>query len=270
MVMRHCIWFFLGILLIGADARAGRIEEIKARGELIVGVRDNVTPFGFVNEKTNQLEGFDVDVGRYIAGRLGVKYVIKPLAVSDRVPAVVQGIVDMAVAAFEQDHKAEENIDFSVPYFWDSIRLLVSVDNKIASLEELAAKKVATVKGTGIERVVREMQPACVPVAFDVYPAAFMALKRGEVVALAGESLNLLGVKRVDVEPDNWVLLADSIARVSYAIGLPENDSNFRDQVNKALMDMWTSGEFEKVYSRWFGSDADFPVPLDWEMQLWQ
>ena len=53
------------------------------------------------------------------------------------------------------------------------------------------------------------------------------------------------------------------------ALGVVENDSDFRDFVNAALMDMWEKGEYQKIYDKWFGKDTKDYLPLTWKMELW-
>ncbi|TVM17359.1 amino acid ABC transporter substrate-binding protein [Oceanidesulfovibrio indonesiensis] len=254
---------------LAAVASADKLEQIKERGELICGVKDAVVPFGFVDEKTNQLVGLDVDMCNYIAEELGVKPVIKPVTSATRIPMVTQGSIDLAIATMTHKFERDEVIDFSITYFMDGQKILVAKDAGIESVADLAGKKVGTAKGSTSEKNIKDAQPESTVISFEGYPQAFLALKQGKVAAVTTDSTILLGLKNSDENPDNWVIAGDYISSEPYGIGMAENESNLRDAVNLALNNMWKRGDYEKIYDKWFGEGTNYYLPLDWEMELW-
>jgi polar amino acid transport system substrate-binding protein len=106
-------------------------------------------------------------------------------------------------------------------------------------------------------------------VSFETYPEAFLAMKQGKVVAVTTDAPILLGIRNSDENPDNFAIVGEDIAAEPYGIGLPENDSDFRDFVNVTLMEMWKSGEYQKLYDKWFGEKTKFYIPLTWQMEVW-
>jgi polar amino acid transport system substrate-binding protein len=94
------------------------------------------------------------------------------------------------------------------------------------------------------EQNLRRAQPQAVIVPFETYPEAFAALKQGKVEAMASDSGILLGLRCRDENPGDWELVGEPLSAAPYAIGLPENDSKFRDLFNVALMELWESGEY--------------------------
>ncbi|MFW5837250.1 MAG: ABC transporter substrate-binding protein [Desulfovibrionaceae bacterium] len=249
--------------------KADKIEQIKQRGKLICGVKDAVVPFGFVDEDTNQIVGFDVDMCKYIADELGVGLEIKPVTSATRIPMLAQGSIDIAAATMTHKLTRDDVIDFSVTYFMDGQKILVAKDSGITSVDDLAGKKVGTAKGSTSEKNIKVAQPDCTVLSFEGYPQAFLALKQGKVAAVTTDSTILLGLKNSDQNPENWVITGDYISDEPYGLGVPEDDSDFRDMVNAALMDMWRSGEYKKIYDKWFGKDTNYYLPLNWEMETW-
>lgn len=246
-----------------------RIEAIKERGVLVCGVKDAVVPFGYVDEKTNQIIGFDVDICKYLADELGVKLETKAVTSATRIPMVAQGSIDVAAATMTHKLSRDDVIDFSITYFMDGQKILVAKDGGINSVADLAGKKVGTAKGSTSEKNIKAAQPECTVLSFEGYPQAFLALKQGKVSAVTTDSTILLGLKNSDENPDNWVIAGDYISAEPYGLGLPENESNFRDFVNGALMKMWRSGDYQKIYNKWFGKDTNYYLPLTWQMELW-
>lgn len=257
----------LGVFL--ASASAGNIEKIKERGALIAGVKDAVVPFGFVDADTNQLVGFDVDICRAIASNLGVELKLKPVTSATRIPMLAQGSIDLAAATMTHKFAREDSIDFSITYFMDGQKILVKKDSGIKSVADLAGKKVGTAKGSTSEKNIKEAQPKCKVLSFEGYPQAFLALRQGKVSAVTTDSTILLGLKNSAPNPEDYLIAGDFIAAEPYGLGLPENDSDFRDLVNRTLVDLWNTGEYLNIYNKWFGPKSKYYLPLSWEMEIW-
>jgi len=257
------------LVLSAGLVHANKLEEIKKRGELIVGVKDAVVPFGYVDEKTNQLVGFDIDICKAVADKLGVKLVVKPVTSATRIPLLTQGSVDMVAATMTHKFERDDVIDFTVTYFMDGQKLLVKKGSGITSAKDLAGQKVGTAKGSTSEKNIKEAQPDVTVLSFEGYPQAFLALKQGKVAAVTTDSTILLGLKGSDENPADWEIVGEIIAEEPYGVGVPENESDFRDFVNQTLMDLWKTGEYQKIYDKWFGKDTNYYLPLEWKMELW-
>ena len=271
--MRKAPWSFvlIGLLVLTAvsPALAGKLDDIKSRGVLVAGVKDSQPPFGFVDEKTNQIVGFEIDLMQALAKRLGVKLELKPVTSSTRIPMLTQGAVDIVAATMTHKKEREDQIDFSITYFMTGQKLLVKKGGGVNSVADLAGKKVASVKGSTSEQNVKKAQPGCTVISFETYPEAFLALKQGKVQAMTTDESILVGIKNSDDHPDAWEIVGDYISPEPYGLGLPENDSDFRDAVNLALMEMWEKGEYQQIYNKWFGKGTKDALPLNWKMELW-
>ena len=268
------LFVFTAAVLAAAAPRASAecpdtLDAVQKRGKLVAGVKDAVVPFGYVDENTNQLVGFDVDVVRYIADKLGVGIELKPVTSDTRIPMIAQGSIDLAAATMTHKFAREDTIDFSNTYFMDGQKILVKADSGITSVADLAGKKVGTAKGSTSEQNIKDAQPDVTVLSFEGYPQAFLALQQGKVAAVTTDSTILLGLKNSAPNPQDFMIVGDFISSEPYGIGLPENDSNFRDAVNRALADMWNDGSYEKIYLKWFGPDTKYYLPLNWEMEVW-
>ncbi|HOO45283.1 MAG TPA: ABC transporter substrate-binding protein [Deltaproteobacteria bacterium] len=254
-------------LSFGSALKADTLEDIKAKGVLVAGVKDAVVPFGFVDEKTKELVGFDVDICKEIATKLGVEIELKPVTSATRIPKLSQGMVDLAACTMTHKLSRDDVIDFSITYFMDGQKLLVKKGSGIKSYHDLAGKKVGSAKGSTSEKNIKEVQPDCTVLSFEGYPQAFLALKQGKVSAVTTDSVILVGLKGSDDNPDNWEIVGDFFAKEPYGIGVRENDSNFRDFVNRCLIEMWNDGTYKKIYNKWLGPDTKYYMPLTWEME---
>lgn len=250
-------------------AWADKLEEIKERGYMIAGVKDAVVPFGYVDKDTNNIVGFDVDICKELADKLGVDLRLKPVTSSTRIPMLAQGSVDILAATMTHKFSREDSIDFSTTYFMTGQKLLVKKDSGISSTADLAGKKVGTAKGSTSEKNIKEAQPESRVLSFEGYPQAFLALRQGKVKAVTTDATILLGLKNSAPDPDKYAIVGEYISDEPYGLGVPENESNFRDFVNRSLAKMWVNGEYQEIYNKWFGKDTNYHLPLDWDMQPW-
>jgi polar amino acid transport system substrate-binding protein len=246
-------------------ANADKLEEIKERGKLICGVKDSVNLFGFIDPETKELTGFDVDICKEIGKKLGVPVEFKVVSSATRIPMLVQGSVDMLAATMTHKHSRDEKIDFSITYFMDGQKLLVKKGSGIESTDDLTNKKVGTVKGSTSEKNMIKANPKARVVAYDEYPQAFMALKQGKVKAVTTDSGILAGLKAGDDNPENWAIVGDFFSSEPYGLGVPQNESPFRDFVNKSLQEMWLDGTYKTLFEKWMG----YELPDTWEMVVW-
>jgi polar amino acid transport system substrate-binding protein len=247
----------------------GTLERVKERGRLIAGVTSSAPPFGFVDHVTKDIVGFEVDICRFIADTLGVDLELRPITPDTRIPAIVQGTVDLVAARLAHRFSLEEEIDFSIAYFMDGPRLLVPASKPIGTVEELAGRKIAVVKGSPAEESLPARLPKAVILAFEGYAQALEALEKGRVDALCSDVTILLGLRNSATAPDDLLVAGELMTRQPLAIGIVENDSRFRDTVNLALARMAGSGEYDRIYSKWFGPQTRHHLPRDWEIDVW-
>lgn len=251
--------------MFAATANAGKIEDVKKAGVLVCGVKDSVNLFGFIDADSKELVGFDVDVCKYIASKLGVTTEFKVVTSKNRIPMLAQGSVDMLAATMTHKFSRDEQIDFSITYFMDGQKLLVKKGSGIMSTDDLANKKVGTVKGSTSEKNIKKAQPKAQVISYDEYPQAFMALKQGKVKAVTTDSGILAGLKAGDDNPEKWEIVGEFFSSEPYGLGVPSNDSAFRDFVNKCLNEMWLDGTYHKLFKKWMGYD----LPAGWTIELW-
>jgi len=101
--------------LIGTAAHADQLADIKKKGELVVGVLGTDEPATFVDPKTRQIVGYEVDLVNAIAKKIGVKPVLKQIAVAARIPELQQGHVDLVAAGLTHNKEREAQIDSRSP-----------------------------------------------------------------------------------------------------------------------------------------------------------
>src|SRR5688572_13529280 len=135
------------------------MAELQQKGEITIGVKFDVPPFGFKNPQTDQVEGFDIDLGKAVADELGVrpKYIE---AISDnRIPFLRRGTADLILSTMTINKERDQEIDFSTPYYIAEGRILVPKGSDITGLEGLEGKGVCTALGSTYEETISKQAP---------------------------------------------------------------------------------------------------------------
>ncbi|SNR64852.1 transporter substrate-binding domain-containing protein [Desulfurobacterium atlanticum] len=249
-------WAMLMVLLVTiigfSSAKAGTLDKIKQRGYMIVGVKYDFKPFGFVNEK-GEVVGFDIDLVKYIAKKLGTKVKLVQVTSKTRIPMLESGSVDLVAASMTHKRKRDLPIDFTISYYFDGQAILARSDCKAKSYKDFAGKRVAAIQGATSGPNFKKVQPKAKIVYFQEYPQALMALMKGKVDAIttdytwcATQAKDSHGKLKVIGEPFTYE---------PYGMGVRENDSDFRDAVNFAIQDAVLDGTYAKIYKKWFGKE---------------
>jgi polar amino acid transport system substrate-binding protein len=159
------------------------LDVVKKRGKLIAGVRQEAPPWGYI-DKEGQLVGFDVDIARYFAKKLGVELELVPVTAKTRITMLVNGNIDILTAGTAHSVERDEVIDFSISYYRAGTKFLVRKNSGISSYRDLGGKTVALAQGVPYEARLLQKQPNAKIVVFQEYPDAVLALLQGKVDAL--------------------------------------------------------------------------------------
>jgi polar amino acid transport system substrate-binding protein len=234
------------------------VTQIKTRGKLLAGVKFDTPPFGSLDEK-NEPVGFDLDIVRKIAERIGVPVEFVKVTSPTRIPLLVSGNVDLSAASMTHTQERDKTIDFSITYYTGAQSLIVPKKSSIRSIKDLTGKQVSVQQGTTLEKNIAQAAPGAKIVAFKDYNSAWLALVQGRVDALTG-SLNILqGFSKSNAD---FIILPDRFSVEPFGVGVRQGDSSLRDVINFTLQDMWTSGEYAKLYMKWFGVEPDVAIEV--------
>ena len=241
--------------LCGALLAADTLEMVKKKGVLVAGVKDSTPGFGFVDEKTRQIIGYDVDFVAAIANKLGVKLELKPVTSASRMPQLVEGNIDIIAATMTATPERAKQIDFSLTYFFTGQKFIVK-KGTVKSLADLNGKRIGTAKGSTSEQNAAKALPKATILSFDDYPQALLALQQGKVFAATTDESILANLLGNAPNKDQYEIPDIQISDEPYGLGMRKGDKNFVDFVNKTLLEMEKSGEARKIFDKWFGPNA--------------
>jgi glutamate transport system substrate-binding protein len=226
------------------------MAEIVEAGTLRVGTKFDQPLFGLEN-LDGEPEGFDVEVAKIIAGKLGLSeddIEFTETVSANREPFLQQGQVDMVVATYTINDKRDEVIDFAGPYFLAGQDILVKAGNPdgINGPDDLAGKKVCSVAGSTPAGYVEENIPDAELVLVDAYTKCRDALQNGQVQAVTTDNVILSGY--VSEAPDEFELVGDPFTDEPYGIGVPEGAEEFCEFVNDALAEAAEDGSLQEAF----------------------
>jgi len=243
-------------------AYADQLADIKHKGELVCGVLATDEPMSFVDPQTRTIIGYEVDLCRAVARKIGVTATIKQVAVAARIPELQQGRVDVLSATLTHTREREAVIAFSLTTFVTGQKVMVRRDSGITTLAQLAGKKVVTVKGGTQEPNIRKAVPTVDVVTFETAPQALVALQQHKATAFVNDEVSLYDAyAKLGPAQKDYVILPQSISTEAVAIGLRKDEPAMKAVVDAALRDLEASGEAEKLFFKWFGPGTRLQYP---------
>ena len=240
--------------LFAATARADQLDDIKKKGEIVFGVLGTDEPNSFVDPKTREIVGYEVDIANAIAKKIGVKPVFKQLAVAARIPELQQGRVDILAASLTHNKEREAQIDFSLTTFVTGQKVLIKTASGIKDVPDLAGKKVLTVKGGTQEPNIRKAVPNVEVVTFETTQQAFLALQQGKGVGYVNDEASLVNdYAKLGAAKKDYAILPTSISVEPLALGLKKGEKGVKSVVDGVLRELEASGEANKLFVKWYG-----------------
>ncbi|SDK41078.1 glutamate transport system substrate-binding protein [Lentzea albidocapillata subsp. violacea] len=236
-------------------------EKIKARGELIVGVKEDQPGLGYKDPTTNKYSGFDIDIARLIAAKLGfdpeTKIQFKTIQSAAREQALINGDVDYYVGTYTINAGRKEKVSFAGPYFVAGQDLLIKADDtSITGKDTLKGKKVCSVTGSTPAKLIKDQgltEPGNV-LEFQGYSQCVTKLLNGEVDAVTTDDAILKGYAAA--EEGKLKVVGKTFSSEPYGIGLPKDDKALRDKVNDILQTSLDDGSWQKIYDGTLGKSG--------------
>lgn len=257
--MKKRIFGFLILLftvfLVGCNQKQDNtdvMDKIIQRGKIVVGVKYDTKPFGFMNEK-GFVEGFDVDLARYIAKSIlgnENRVEFKQVTPSNRILALNSGEVDMVIATMSVTKQRAEVIDFSKPYYVAGQAILVPKTSNINSMSDLNGKRVIVIFGSTAEKQLRLIAPDADILGFKTYTSGYSALKQGRADALTSDDTILMNFAMMD---NSLKLLPTRYSKELYAVAFKKGTQSERlkSRVDFIIGDMQKSGKLNQLKAKW-------------------
>ncbi len=234
------------------NEKTDNLNTILERGKLIVGVRVDAKPFGFL-DSSGKYQGYDVELAEKLAKSIfnsssAVEFV--PVTAQNRISMLNSGKVDVLVAAVSVTENRKILMDFSSPYFIAGQAVLVNQGSDITTLKELNGKRVIIVYGSTGEMGVRRALPEAAVIGYKTYDEAIKALKSGDADGLISDDSILYGLTAND---KSVKILQGRYSKEPYAVAFRKGKESekLREHTNFFLQELARTGKLKKLQEQW-------------------
>ncbi|WP_144882070.1 glutamate ABC transporter substrate-binding protein, partial [Isoptericola variabilis] len=218
-------------------------------GSLTIGIKFDQPGLGFMEGE--EPSGFDVDVAKYVAEKLGysedqIEWVEAPSA--QRETLLSTGQVDMIFATYSITDERRETVSFAGPYFVAGQDLLVAADNTdITGPEALEGKNLCSVTGsTSAQRIKDEHAAGVNLLEQPGYAECVTALVAGQVDAVTTDDIILAGLGAQPANQGKVKVVGNPFSEENYGVGIPKGEVELCEEINTALQEMIDDGSWEE------------------------
>jgi glutamate/aspartate transport system substrate-binding protein len=267
-MLRFALLMVWGLLPGLAQAQAS-FDKMKARGQIIVGYREDAAPFSYHDEKKQpigySLEFCEAIIAKVRAqpgmGKLKLGYTSVP--VDGILTYVSEGSVDLLCSGTSDTPARRKQMAFSQPIYFDSVGVMVRKKDNVSHLDQLKGKKVVLIKATtavgAISDYLKKSGGSWKLEEVLNGDAALSQLQLGWSAGYARDKV-LLAVQRASQSaPDDFVILPDQLSLEAIAIAYRKDDSAMKALVDGAIGEAIASGKAQEWYDKWFMK----PIPLN-------
>lgn len=233
------------------------LKDVQKSGQLILGCDDAFPPMGFDDNGT--IKGFDIDLAKAVAAKLGVKLVVTPINWSNKELELNNRKIDVIWNGYSINAARNKQVEFTKPYLQNTQRLAVKAKSDIKTKADLKGKTVGVQIDSAAEEVINAdtafvkslKQPLRV---YDTYQEAMLDLKdSNRVDAIGGDQVLLDYIMTQD--PGSFRVLDDVLDSEYYGIGCRKGSVALRKAIDNALDELKADGTAAKISDKWFGAD---------------
>jgi ABC-type amino acid transport substrate-binding protein len=247
------------------DARS-TLAKVAEAGAITVSYRESSIPFSYLDDGKPigfavELCGHIVDAVKAKLNKPDLKVNLQAVTSQNRIPLLTNGTIDIECGSTTNNSTRREHVEFTVNHFYTGTRLLTKKGSGIKSFADLKGKKVATTAGTTNFQVLRkyntEHQHEMEVLSGKDHADSVLLVEGGRALAFAMDDILLYGLAANAKNPAEWVVTGEALQVEPYAIMLRKNDPEFKKLVDGTMVGLMRSGEFERLYKKWFQS----PIP---------
>ena len=256
---------------------AGTLKKIKDSQSITLGVRDSSIPFSYLYGDQNY-RGYSVDLCMKVVsvlqkqlglGQLNVKF--NPVTSATRIPLMANGTIDLECGSTTNNVERQKQVAFAPTMFLTANRLLSKKSSNINGRADLKGKTLVSTAGTVNIKHLVELNTEK-NLGINIIPAkdhaeAFLMVETGRAAAFGMDDIVLASLAASSKTPTEYTISKEALAPEPYGIMMRRDDPAFKKVVDAAISEIYTSGEINRIYAKWFQS----PIPpkginLNWPM----
>jgi len=252
----------------GAAAQEGTLKKIKDSGSITIGHRDASDPFSYYDDKQQPI-GYAMDLCANIVDAVKAELKMPAIKVNyqlvtsaNRIPLMGNGTIDLECGSTTNNVARQEQVWFTITHFLTPNRWAAKKSSNIKKLVDLKGKTVVSTAGSTNIKQITEINAAqnlgMNIISANGHPEAFQMVETGRAAAFAMDDVLLAGLIAKSRSPNDYEITAEPIsAPEPYGIMLRKDDKAFKAVVNKAMVEIYKSGQINAIYSKWF----EKPIP---------
>lgn len=247
----------------GAEELTGTLKNIKDTGAITLGFRDSSIPFSYLDDNQKPV-GFAMDICYKIVDavkkelkldKLEVK--LNPVTSATRIPLMANGTIDLECGSTTNNAERQKQVAFTNTHYLTASRYVFKKSSGLKSIDDLKGKTVVSTAGT---TNIKQLTEANVSkgLGANIIPAkdhaeSFLMVETDRAVAFVMDDVLLASLVAGSKSPDDYVISKDAFSKPEpYGIMLRKDDAPFKKVVDAATAALYTSGEAEKIYDKWF------------------
>jgi polar amino acid transport system substrate-binding protein len=243
---------------LGVPAFADTLDEIKERGSLRVGTEPGYMPFELTNQK-GEIIGFDIDMAKRMAKKLGVELELVSTAWDGIIPALITSKFDIIMSGMTVTEERAKAVDFADPYIIIGQTALVRKElaDEVTSYKDLndPKYKVASKLGTTGDIATKKMIPKAQYLSYETEQEGIMEVVNGKIDAFIYDS-PYNAVAYAEKGQGKLVFLDQPFTDEPLGWAVRQNNPKFLAFLNEFLAEAKTNGTYDKIYNKWFKDDA--------------
>jgi glutamate/aspartate transport system substrate-binding protein len=240
------------------------LAAIKSRHSVHVGYRESSPPFSFLDQ-ANRPIGYSLELCQAVVDEIGVEVDDPALKIDyvkvtsdDRIPAVVQGKVDLECGSTTANAERAKQVAFSPLMFVAGTKLMVPKDSTISAPKDLQGKTIVVTKGTTNEQAMHAVDKKYnlglnIVTAGD-HEQSYQMLVDGKVAAFATDDILLYGLIARHKSQDKFKVTGDYLSYDPYGIMFRKGEPQLTAVVERAFRKLGTNHDLVPLYNKWFVS----------------
>lgn len=243
------------------------LDKVKAAGTITLAYRESSIPFSYLDDKAQPV-GFAFEICQKIVddvkkavGKPDLKVALQSVTSANRIPLLQNGTIDIECGSTTNNSERGKQVQFATNYFYTGTRFLVKTGTAIKTLDDLKGKTVVSTSGTTNYKILRNLNEEK-KLGIDLLAAkdhaeSALMVESGRAVAFGMDDILLYGLRASAQNPAALAVVGEPIQVEPYAIMIRLGDPEFKKVVDGTLAGLMKSGEFTKLYTKWFQS----PIP---------
>ena len=241
---------------------ADTLAKVADANKMTLAYRESSVPFSYLDGPGKPI-GFAVDISNAVVAEVkkklnkpNLEVAWMPVTSQNRIPLLANGTIDLECGSTTNNTARGKEVAFAINHFYTGTRLLTKKSSGIKDYADLKGKKVAITTGTTNMLVVRkygsEKQLDLDVMATKDHADALLLVENDRAAAFAMDDILLFGLRSNSKNPGDLEVVGTALQVEPYACMLPKDDPQFKALVDGVITGLMKSGEFEKLYNKWF------------------